>query len=147
MANAATQTPPAADDFVPAPEGQSTAAQNDMNAALEIPAELPALPEAARVGQTELILSAVAVLVAAGLLMFLKNAIRRTLISSRASIDRANAAAWVWYVVLLLLIILVIAGVVGDLFSSIPYIVLSAAMLIVGVVIAAKMTSSARRSV
>ena len=146
MANATTETGPVVDDFVPAPEGQTPPEQNDAAAATELPAELPALPEAGGIGQTELILSALAVLVTAGLIIFLNNAIRRSLIASRASMDRANAAAWAWYVLLLVLVILVIAGVVGDLFNSMFYIGLTAAVLVIGIVIAAKMTSSARRS-
>ena len=53
------------------------------------------------VGRTELILGAAAILGLAALLLFLRNAIRRSLIANRATIDSAGAAAWTWYFALL----------------------------------------------
>jgi hypothetical protein len=145
QANAAPGTTDAPDDFIPAPQGEQPGDANQATTLEPEPSPVP-LPEPTQVGQTELILATVAVLFAAGLLWFLKAAIRRSLIASRATLDRANAAAWVWYIVLLLLVVLVVVGVVAGLFDSMTFLGLTAAVLVIGLAIAANMTSRARRS-
>lgn len=136
-----------ADDFIPAPDGaaQANAGAQATNALTEV---APALPPVARngVGQTTLILSAAAIIVLAGLLLLLRNAIRRSLIAGRATMDSANAAAWTWYVVLLLFGILMVAGIAGHLFDSMAFIGITVAVLVIGLVSALMMTSRARRS-
>lgn len=138
----------AADDFIPAPEGETaTPAESPGTGTLAGNAsELPPVEIGEGIGQTELILSLVAVLVLAGLLFILKNVIRRSLIAGRATIDSANAAAWSWYISLLGFAALVVAGIAADLFGSIEYILLTAAVLLIGVLISLKMTSRAKRS-
>jgi hypothetical protein len=139
--------PAAADDFIPAPAGNALA--NDAapvtNALTEV---APSLPSVTRegIGQTALILAAAAVIVLAGLLVLLRNAIRRSLIAGRSTMDSANAAAWAWYFVLLLFGALVVAGIAGHLFDSMAFIGITAAVLVLGVIFSVMMTSRARRS-
>lgn len=143
MATTNTAAAPA-DDFIPAPadSGVSTAVAAVANATTEA----LTTPEPPRIGQTELILGIVAVLALAGLLLLVRNAVRKSLIAARATIDSANAAAWSWYLVLLLAGALIIAGIVGRLFASGLFMAVTAATLIVGVLLAFTMTARARRS-
>ena len=98
------------------------------------------------IGQTALIIGAAAIITFALLLLFLRNAIRRSLIASRATMDSAATASWTWYFVLLVFVILVVVGLVGSLFGSLAFIGLTVGVLVIGIVIALMMTSKARRS-
>lgn len=137
-----------ADDFIPAPGGSAdngsvapTTTGTLDNGSDTRPAAAPLA-----IGQTALILSVVAFLVLAGLLLIVKTSIRRSLIGGRATIDTADAAGWSWYVSLLLFGGLVIAGIAGGLFSSTIYIALTAAVLIIGSLVSFNMIARARRS-
>jgi hypothetical protein len=137
------------DDFIPAPDGEAATATDapaDTGTILENAGDLPPVEINTGIGQTELILALVALLALAGLLFILKNVIRKSLISGRATIDSANAAGWSWYLTLLGFGALVIAGIAGDLFSSVEYIGLTVAVLVVGLLISMKMTSRAKRT-
>lgn len=134
-----------ADDFIQAPDGAGSAITNGVSEVPNAVAEVLSDP-APGIGQTEAILGVVAVLVLAGLLLFLRNAIRKSLIAGRAAIDSANAASWAWYFALLLIGALVVAGVVGGLFASTAFLVTASLASIAGVLIAVTMMSRARRS-
>lgn len=136
----------AADDFIPAPDAAAPPPP-EANAA-----ETSALPDMdpiqvdSGVGQTELILALVGVLALAGLLLLLKNSVRRSLIAGRATMDSANGAAWSWYLTLLAFGALVIGGIVGDLFGDPLYLALTVGVLVVGLALAMWMTGRAKRS-
>lgn len=136
-----------ADDFIPAPGGE-TPPVADNAAATTSPSDINIAPITVNegVGQTELILALVGVLALAGLLLLLKNAVRKSLIAGRATMDSANSAAWSWYLTLLLFGALVIAGIVGKLFGDPLYIALTAGVLLVGLFLAMRMTTRAKRS-
>jgi hypothetical protein len=137
------------DDFTAAPGGTSETpapAPEASTAAEETASNFEPIRIEHNVGQTELVIAVVAVVVFAGLLIFAKNAIRRSLIANRATIDTAGAAAWAWYVVILLIFTLVVAGIVAKLFESVAFLVGAAAIIVVGAAIAAMMSSKARRS-
>ena len=136
-----------ADDFIPAPGGEAPPAAD--NAATTTPAtdiDIAPITVEDGIGQTELILALVGVLALAGLLLLLKNAVRRSLIASRATMDAANAAAWSWYLTLLAFGALVIAGIVGDLFGDPLYLALTVGVLLVGLFLSFRMTSRAKRT-
>jgi hypothetical protein len=136
-----------ADDFIPAPGGETpSAADNSATTAPVTDIDSAPITVEEGVGQTELILALVGVLALAGLLLLLKNAVRKSLIASRATMDAANAAAWSWYVTLLAIGALVIAGIVGDLFADPLYLALTVGVLLVGLFLSFRMTSRAKRS-
>ena len=145
-ANTGAATAPA-DDFIPAPGGEAPATAEN-SATSTAPSEINIAPITVDegVGQTELILALVGVLALAGLLLLLKNAVRKSLIAGRATMDSANTAGWTWYVALLAFGALVIAGIVGDLFGDPLYLALSVGVLLVGLFLAMRMTSRAKRS-
>ncbi|HEX8444063.1 MAG TPA: hypothetical protein VF631_10510 [Allosphingosinicella sp.] len=137
----------APDDFIPAPGGQAPpAAENTATTTTPTDINIAPITIEEGVGQTELILALVGVLALAGLLLLLKNAVRRSLIAGRATMDSANAAAWSWYLTLLIFGALVIAGIVGDLFGDPLYLALTVGVLLVGLFLSFRMTSRAKRS-
>lgn len=135
-----------ADDFIPAPGGEVPPAAD--NGATNMPSEVNIAPITVEqgIGQTELILALVGVLALSGLLLLLKNAVRKSLIAGRATMDSASSAAWSWYLTLLLFGALVIAGIVGDLLGDPLYLALTAGVLIVGLFLSMRMTTRAKRS-
>jgi len=131
--------PPSEDANATAPE-TNTAADSGFNVAAELP------PVLNPVGRTELILGATGILVLAVLLMFLRNAIRRSLIANRATIDSAGAAAWTWYFALLVIGAMVIAGIIGGLFGDTTYVLITVGVAVVGLLFAIVMHGKAKRS-
>lgn len=145
-ANTGAAAPPA-DDFIPAPGGETPPATDDTATTTVPDIDIaPITVEDGGVGQTELILALVGVLALAGLLLLLKNAVRKSLIAGRATMDAANAAAWSWYLTLLAFGALVIGGIVGDLLGDPLYLALTAGVLIVGLFLSMRMMSRAKRS-
>jgi hypothetical protein len=135
----------AADDFIPAPDaGEEAPAET--NAGTADPIGMQPIDASEGIGQTELILALVGVLALAGLLLLVKTSVRKSLIASRATIDAANAAGWSWYAALLAFGALVIAGIAGGLFGDPVFIALTLGVLIVGLLIALRMTARARKS-
>jgi hypothetical protein len=136
-----------ADDFIPAPGGAAPPTA-DNSAATATPTDIDIAPITIEdgLGQTELILALVGVLALAALLLLVKNAVRRSLIAARATMDTANAAGWSWYLALLAFGALVIAGIVADLFGDPLYLALTVGVLLVGLFLSFRMTSRARRS-
>lgn len=98
------------------------------------------------IGRTELILGAAGILALAALLMFLRSAIRRSLIANRATIDSAGAAAWTWYFALLITGAMVIAGIIGGLFGTTSYVLITVGVAAVGLLFAIVMHGKAKRS-
>lgn len=138
------------DDFIPPPSDSGNTVAPDTNAAVNNGFDFtteppPALPEAG-VGRTELILGAAGILALAVLLIFLRNAIRRSLIANRATMDSAGAAAWTWYFALLITGAMVIAGVIGGLFGDMTYILVLVGVAAIGLVFALVMHGKAKRS-
>lgn len=142
----ATVPPP--DDFnIPPPADNSEAPAPEANAAdggFNTIAELPPVPDS--FGRTEMILGAAAILVLAALLLFLRNAIRRSLIANRATIDSAGAAAWTWYFALLITGAMLIAGILGGFLSDTTYVLVTFGVAAVGLLFAWVMHSKAKRS-
>lgn len=139
----------AADDFVPAPDASASGTvsnREDMAGTLDNAGALAPIKVDAGVGQTAMILSLVAFLVVAGLLLLVRSAVRKSLIAGRATIDSANAASWSWYGTLLLFTGLLIGGIVGKLFTLTSYVGLTVGVLLLGVGLSATLTSRARRS-
>lgn len=142
---------PGGDDFAP-PIEDGNAASPPANPANTADPFQTASPVAGAdlpgegIGQTALIIGGAVIIAFAVLLLFLRNAIRRSLIAGRATMDSASTASWTWYFVLLVFVILVVVGLVGSLFGSLAYIGLTVGVVLVGVVIALLMTSKARRS-
>jgi hypothetical protein len=149
-AQASPGNPPSADDFIPAPSEEAasteiTDSQSSSASTLD-PSGLPApLIIDNGISQTSLIIAAAAFLVLAGLLLLLRNAVRRSLISARAPIEAANTASWIWYLVLLATGTLVIAGITAGLFSSMLYVGVTIAVALGGIAVAAAMTSKAKQ--
>ena len=140
---------PAADDFVPAPGGGNASAQPTPTATVGVADDHGALVPIkvdAGIGQTAIILSLVVFLVLAAVLLFVRSAIRRSLIASRAPLEAAGAAAWAWYATLLAFGALLIGGIVGHLFALTSYVLLTLAIGIVGAAVSAMLTSRARRA-
>ena len=138
------------DDFsIPPPSDGSNTTAPDANAAADngfnFAAEPLALPEAG-VGRTELILGAAGIVALAVLLIFLRNAIRRSLIANRATMDSAGAAAWTWYFALLITGAMVIAGIIGGLFGNMTYVLILVGVAVIGLVFALVMHGKAKRS-
>lgn len=135
------------DDFIPAPAGEASSSPSAMpTGSLGDPAATGIQEQSAGLGQTGMILSILVVLALTGLLLILKNVIRKSLIASRATMDSANAAGWSWYLALLGTGALVVAGIAGNLFQSIGYVVLTGAVFVVGVIVSLMMVSRAKRS-
>lgn len=136
------------DDFIPAPDATEAPVNEaaETSVAVDNMAGLGPIEINSGIGQTELILAFAALAALAGLLLILKNVIRKSLIAGRATIDAASAAGWTWYLSLLIFGALIIAGIAGGLFDSNYYIGLTAAVLVVGVLTSLMMTSRARRS-
>lgn len=146
------ESAPASDDFVPAPGGGNVGspfASPTATAAgtVDDRGGLVPIKVDAGIGQTALILSLVVFLVLAVVLLFVRGAIRRSLIASRAPLEAAGSASWCWYVSLLLLGGLLIGGVVGHLFALVSYVVLTVAVAAVGIGLSSMLTSRARRAV
>lgn len=143
----AVPAPP--DDFdIPAPSGESNATVPEANAAdsgFNVLTEAPSIPEEA-LGRTEMILGAAAILILAGLLLLLRNAIRRSLIASRATIDSAGAAAWTWYFALLITGAMLIAGIITGLLTDTTYVLVTLGVAAVGIMFALVMHGKAKRS-
>jgi hypothetical protein len=142
----ATVPPP--DDFnIPPPADNGEAAAPEANAGdggFNTIAELP--PVGDSFGRTEMILGAAAILVLAALLLFLRNAIRRSLIANRATIDSAGAAAWTWYFALLITGAMLIAGILGGFLSDTNYVLVTLGVAAVGLLFAWVMHGKAKRS-
>jgi hypothetical protein len=140
--------PQTADDFnIPPPSDNGTGPAPEANAAdtgFNVSAELP--PVLNPVGRTEMILGAAGILALAALLLFLRNAIRRSLIANRATIDSAGAAAWTWYFALLVTGAMVIAGIIGGLFGDTTYVLITVGVAVVGLLFAIVMHGKAKRS-
>ena len=139
----------AGDDFVPAPDaisGTAPKAAAVSAGVIDNRGDVVPITLDAGVGQTALILSLAAFLVLAVILLFVRSAIRRSLIAARATIDAASAASWAWYVTLLIFGGLLIGGIVGHLFALVSYLFLTVGVLVVGSGASAMMTSRARRS-
>ena len=138
------------DDFtIPPPSEEANNIAPEANAAdsgFNAFTEAPPLPVSESIGRTELILGVAAVLVLAGLLLFLRNAIRRSLIANRATIDSAGAAAWTWYFALLITGAMLIAGIFGGLLADTNYILVTVGVAAVGLVFAFVMHGKAKRS-
>jgi hypothetical protein len=133
------------DDFIPAPDA-GNAATSPAASTLANASDLRPVEVDHGLGTTALILAVVALLALGGLLLIVRSVIRKSLISSRATMDSANAAAWTWYLSLLLFGALVIAGIAGRLFSYPYFIALTVGALVIGVGISLTMTSRARRT-
>jgi uncharacterized membrane protein len=137
------------DDFnIPPPSDEGNGASPEANTAdsgFNTVTEVPAIP-AESFGRTEMILGGAAILVLAGLLLFLRNAIRRSLIANRATIDAAGAAAWTWYFALLITGTLLIVGVLGGLLAEMSYILVTVGVAVIGLLFAYVMHNKARRS-
>lgn len=137
------------DDFnIPPPSEGDNAAAPEANAAdngFTTLTEAPPIPEES-LGRTEMILTAAAILLLAGLLLFLRNAIRRSLIANRATIDSAGAAAWTWYFALLITGAMLIAGTVTGLMTDMTYVLVTVGVAVVGLMFAMVMHGKARRS-
>lgn len=137
------------DDFtIPPPSDEANAAAPEANVAdtgFNMSTEAPALPDE-MLGRTEMILTAAAILVLAGLLLFLRNAIRRSLIANRATIDSAGAAAWTWYFALLITAAMLIAGIVTGLVTDMTYVLVTLGVAVVGLIFALVMHGKAKRS-
>lgn len=142
--------PQQADDFnIPPPSDNGVAPAPETNIAPDIgfntaTEALPPIPNP--IGRTELILGAAAILALAALLMFLRNAIRRSLIANRATIDSAGAAAWTWYFALLIIGAMVISGIIGGLFGDTTYVLVTAGVAAIGLLFAIVMHGKAKRS-
>lgn len=144
----ATPAPPADDFTIPPPSDESNSAAPEANVAdggFNTFTGVAPLPEDS-VGRTEMILGAAAILVLAGLLLFLRNAIRRSLIAHRATIDSAGAAAWTWYFAVLITGAMLIAGVIGGLLTDMTYVLVTLGVGLVGLVFALVMHGKAKRS-
>jgi hypothetical protein len=138
---------PGGDDFIPAPDGANTAAPApDAATTVANSSDLRPIEVGHGPGTTTLILALAALIALGGLLLIVRGVIRKSLITSRATMDSANAAGWTWYLSLLLFGALVIAGIAGRLFDYPYYIALTGAVLVVGVLVSLKMTSRARRT-
>lgn len=137
------------DDFdIPAPSDGSNATAPEANVAdsgFNVLTEAPSIPEEA-LGRTEMILGAAAILILAGLLLLLRNAIRRSLIASRATIDSAGAAAWTWYFALLITGAMLIAGIITGLLTDTTYVLVTLGVAAVGIMFALVMQGKAKRS-
>lgn len=142
-------TPAQPDDFaIPPPSDGDNAAAPEANAAdsgFNTLTEAPAIAEEA-FGRTEMILTAAAILVLAGLLLLLRNAIRRSLIANRATIDSAGAAAWTWYFALLATGAMLAAGIITGLITDMTFVLVLLAVAVVGLMFAMIMHGKAKRS-
>jgi hypothetical protein len=130
--------PPSDAGNTPAPETNS-ARDSGFNT-MEPPPVLNA------VGRTELIIGAAGIIALAALLLFLRHAIRRSLIANRATIDSAGAAAWTWYFALLITGAMVISGIIGGLFGDTTYVLVTVGVAVVGLLFAIVMHGKAKRS-
>ena len=137
------------DDFnIPPPDAGDNTAVPEANAAdsgFNTLTEAPQIPEES-LGRTEMILGVAAFLVLAGLLLLLYNAIRRSLIANRATIDSAGAAAWTWYFALLITGAMLIAGIVTGLLTDTTYVLVTSGVAAVGLIFAIVMHGKAKRS-
>ena len=141
--------PQQADDFnIPPPsDNTSTPVETNIAADSGFNTSTEALPPILNpVGRTELILGAAGIVALAVLLLFLRNAIRRSLIANRATIDSAGAAAWTWYFALLITGAMVIAGIIGGLFGDTTFVLITSGVAVVGLLFAIVMHGKAKRS-